>query len=348
MRRRLVVGSVVLALVAGGFGLWWLSRPADPRAEVGWVLVGGERGSDAFSEEIRLPWAEAIVSVGKPTEAVGTDDARLRAPEDGSLVQVSLEFGDGLSRPMLRDVGLSVPQIELVAAGTSYPLTGFAESAVLSGDSYVMSEFSRTVAVRGTDPEVSVRITLADESLTLSADGVEAGRFAELDELPRLGDEDRTALDCGEPELPAGVTVPRDETWLRGKCSAGASVRTPFVDGLGWAAEGHEWMVVDLTTDVPFEVVADGVSRRLNEDSRDAVTLSASADGEDRRVVALDDKPWQAGYGRSFAVEVPRGEGAQLTAQVRTVSSRAQTSYREAGAMRYVWRFSLGEPPGTR
>lgn len=346
MRRRIVIGSVLIAVVLAGVGLWWLQRPEEPRADVGWVLVGAEQGDDAFSEEIRLPWAEATVSVGAPRQAIGSADDRLRAPEDGSLVRVSLEFGDALSRPLRRDVPLSAPSVELVVGERSYPLVGLAEGAVLGGDSYLMTSFSRTVAVAGSDPDVAVRITLDGESMTVSADGVDAGRFAELASLPALGDEDGTALDCGEPRLPPGVSSPRDEPWLNGRCSAGLSVRTPFVDGVGWAAEGSEWMIVDLTVDVPFELRKDGVGVRYSEDARDSLTLLAAHDNDELRVVPLDEGPWRAGYLDSFAVEVPRGEGAQLQAQVRTVSSRAESTYRDAGGMRYTWSLALGEPAG--
>ncbi|MFS3130125.1 hypothetical protein ACLM5J_17115 [Nocardioides sp. Bht2] len=341
-RRRLIAVLVVLVMVATGLGLWWWNRDDDPRVEVGDVLVGAQIDDVAFDQQVRLPWAQAVVRVGDPVDAVGLLDARVRAPRDGSLVAVSVEFGDALARPLRPGVALTPPQFTLLADGREYPLPDLVEDAMLSGGSYLMADFARLVAVEGSDPELAVRISLAGESMEVSGSGTAPGRFAEFDALGPLGSERSESLDCGQPTLERGSRVVGEKEWMRGSCERRGQLRTPFIDGLGWAEPDHEWAVLEVTAGTPQRLARDGVVLRPERDTRDAITLRATGAGDVRyRVEALRPGPWQDGRQYFFAVEVPRGESAQLRVQVRTAASSAEESYRDLGGSVFTWRFEL-------
>lgn len=341
-RRRWIAVASVLVLVAAGLGLWWWSRPDAPRTEVGEVLVGAQVKRVDFTQEVRFPWADAVLRVGEPTDEVGTLDARVRAPRDGSLVAVSVEFGEALARPLRVNVNLTAPQFTLVADGREYPLPDLAEDAVLGGQSYLMADFARLVAVAGRDPEITVRIELAGETMEVSEDGTELGRFSELADLGPLGSDLGTSLDCGEPRLEPGSRIAGEKEWQRGSCQRRGHLRTPFVDGLGWAEAGHEWAVFEVTTGAPQRLVRNGVVLRPERDSRDAITVSATGAGDVRyRVEALTRPPWQDARQYAFAVQVPRGESARLVVRVRTAASSAEETYRDLGGSTFTWRFGL-------
>lgn len=136
------------------------------------------------------------------------------------------------------------------------------------------------------------------------------GRAADLEDVPTVEElRPSEEEDCGPAERV-------DETDLRlteVDCTVTLSARTPFVDGLGWAESGHDYLVVHIARDQYFDIDDPDGGRRLSaRNPRLDVRLGSSrpASGPvdvneiNRGTLAVTsvDDPQQ------FVFEVPAGE----------------------------------------
>lgn len=229
-----------------------------PRASAGEVILPTDYEpvpSDA--ERVNLPWGAVSVAVGDVTdevpEALG-DQSLVAPPDGGSFVRVVLQPTQKKGGPSpFVSTGRpwqSRAEVVLTADGTEYPLDGPDGLGVAPGFPAPAGGHSRWVAVDGDPSDLSVTITVAGQEQVVDADGsVSRGKADALDDVPSLEEvREETSSTCGRAKQSGSSTVsirPSDVP----ECAVDASLRTPFVDGLGWARKGHEYLVVQASYD---------------------------------------------------------------------------------------------------
>ncbi|MEO9322437.1 hypothetical protein ABFT23_03050 [Nocardioides sp. C4-1] len=188
--------------------------------------------------------------------------ATVQAPEGGSFVRVDLDIPDDGLIPLAAVAAPFQQETEVVlrADGREYPLLG-PGGPVLDPNGLVGQGGSRWVAVEGEPDELEVAVTVDGLTQTVdAADGsVDNGRAAELaDVRDRAG----AAGGAGQREgTPCGTPERLDDTALRVsygrslECRVRLALRTPYVDGLGWADEGREFVAVQLVQPVRVQLV---------------------------------------------------------------------------------------------
>ena len=235
-----------------------------PRASVGEVLrpqANEPLPSDAST--VHLPWGPVTVGVGEATDEIPEtfgDHSLVAPPDGGSFVRVDLqpaptEGGDvpfvATSKP-----GQAEAEVVLTADGTEYPLDGPDGLGVSPGSPAPVGAHSRWVAIDGHPSDLEVSVTVADEEQVVDVDGdVTRGRGAALNDVPSLEElrEKSTSSPCGGLRQSGSSKVTVERSDVPG-CSVDASMRTPFVDGLGWAAKGKEYLVVQSSYEDPVDV----------------------------------------------------------------------------------------------
>ena len=273
----LAVGTVIALVLA--LAVTTLGEGGDPRpvADVGHVY------DHPFAEdelphagEVSLPWERIEVAVGTPQRELPTilnDAAQLAFAATGRPLQVGVE-------------------VVLRADGAEYPLSGPGGLRFDPNDAFVGSTGSRWVAVPGRPSELEVAVLVDGEEQTVHADGtVSSGRATGLAELPTLSSTSRP------DEVACGPTRRTDHSSLRLPeglddlaCTVKATFRTPYVDGVGWAPEGREYLVVVAAhDDVP---AVDGpAGERWNATD----TLTGRLDGAEPVVAPVDVNAVNAG-----------------------------------------------------
>lgn len=294
----LAVGTVIALVLA--LAVTTLGEGGDPRpvADVGHVY------DHPFAEdelphagEVSLPWERIEVAVGTPQRELPTilnDAVDVAPPEGGSFVRVDARAAEpaqlafaATGRPL--QVGV---EVVLRADGAEYPLSGPGGLRFDPNDAFVGSTGSRWVAVPGRPSELEVAVLVDGEEQTVHADGtVSAGRATGLTELPTLSSTSRP------DEVACGPTRRTDHSSLRLPeglddlaCTVKATFRTPYVDGVGWAPEGREYLVVVAAhDDVP---AVDGpAGERWNATD----TLTGRLDGAEPVVAPVDVNAVNAG-----------------------------------------------------
>ncbi|MBM9460745.1 hypothetical protein JK386_12595 [Nocardioides sp. zg-536] len=250
------VVALLAVLVVGLSATLVVVRPGEddrPRAEIG-QLFEVPFAEDELSHygQVLLPWARTKVGAGAPREELPDllgEQANVRAPEGGRFVPVEVKLEEDYAIP-LSSVGRPyVQQTEVVlrADGRDYPLSG-RDGLVLDPEGRGPQGGGVWVAVDGDPTELEVRVTVDGVTQVVHAsDGsVEGGQADRLGELPSPEELlAREATPCGTPrrlddsEIRVG--------FLAGlECRVQRTLRTPYVDGLGWAEEGREFLVVHV------------------------------------------------------------------------------------------------------
>ncbi|WP_056687500.1 hypothetical protein [Nocardioides sp. Root140] len=244
-----VLGLVVLALAVA---VVVVKKSDDrPRAEVGDVFANPGGGAVKHRGEVFLPWIRLEVGAGEPRDELPDllgADANVRAPKGGSFVQVQARNTGGVllstvTWPYTADV-----ELLLRADGTDYSLSGPGGLNYTAADPNSTSE-ERWVAVKGHPKDLAVVVRIGDEEQVVDAsDGsVELGRAAELAALPSVQEhfQDRKDIGCGRfrrtDDSPVQIDYPKSV-----ECKVQQTLRTPYVDGIGWAEPGHEFLVVQI------------------------------------------------------------------------------------------------------
>ena len=137
--------------------------------------------------------------------------------------------------------------VVLRADGRDYPLS-VPGGIVLDPNGPLAQGGGRWVAVDGAPTDLEVRVTVDGVTQVVdAADGsVEAGQAADLADLPSPEKLRGTgATRCGQPRRldDTGLVV----TYRPGlACRVQLALRTPYVDGIGWADPGREFLVVHV------------------------------------------------------------------------------------------------------
>lgn len=211
------------------------------------------------SGRVVLPWQHLDVAVGTPQGQlpdIGGDPADIGPPEDGAFVRVDARPAlDGqiplvaTSRPLQSEV-----EVVLRADGVEYPLSGGGGLELDPNDPVSGTGGTRWVAVPGEPTDLEVAVLVDGQEQTVHADGtVTARRAAGLKNLPRGATTPEDPIPCGpvrrDDDSPLRVD-PEDEP----DCHLTSVLRTPFVDGLGWAPAGREYLMVAVSHDEDFRV----------------------------------------------------------------------------------------------
>ncbi|MBS45682.1 MAG: hypothetical protein CMH83_21410 [Nocardioides sp.] len=283
-----VLGVVVLGLAVGLVAL----RTADdrPRAVAGALLVPAYADEEPTEPgELLLPWARLDVSVAGPYDALPDDDAGVRPPAGGSFVRVEVDLDPAtglIPYATLTSPFVGSSELVLRADGRDYRLDG--EGGLPLDPSLRTVDGIRWVAVEGRPADLSLVVTTDGVEEVVHADGtVELGRAADLDGLP-TPDELRTVKPrpCGRSRV-VGDPVARIDYPKRLTCDVDLVLRVPYVDGLGWADPGREFLVVQVAT-TTYVSLAAGQARAKTFFYRESVERTATLGGADPVAPAAD------------------------------------------------------------
>ncbi|WP_193607345.1 hypothetical protein [Nocardioides lijunqiniae] len=224
-----------------------------PRAAVGQLFDSPFQQDDlADYGEVLLPWARTKTGAGDVREELPDllgAAANVRAPEGGRFVRVEVKLEKDYQIPLSAIARPYAQETEVVlrADGRDYPVTGRG-GLVLDPNGPLQQGGGRWVAVEGDPTDLEVRVTVDGVTQVVDAsDGsVEAGQAVDLAELPSQ-EEIRDA-----PDTPCGAPRRLDDSEVRVdyrpglECRVQFTLRTPYVDGLGWAEEGREFLIVHV------------------------------------------------------------------------------------------------------
>ena len=347
--------AVVLALA----GALVVVRAQDgrPRAAVGEVF------DHPFQEdplphrgEVLLPWARTQVGAGEPRaelpDLLGAAPT-VQAPEGGSFVRVEVALEEDYTIPLTALASPYVEETEVVlrADGRDYPLS-VPGGLVLDPNGPAGQDGGRWVAVEGEPTDLEVRITVDGMTQVVdAADGsVDVGRAAELADIPSAEElQDAAGTRCGRPRrldsTPLAVTY---RPALR--CQVQLSLRTPYVDGIGWAEPGREFLVVHVIRprDVDLSTGTGDDTKywdtELRSDIRlgdaDPVASWADVNSLNQGTFALQDPddPGQAVF------DVARGEPTgDLTLDLVARARLGEPFVTERRVVRFQWTVPGGE-----
>lgn len=229
-----------------------------PRARVGDVLVVTDGAGDwggridlGEADDLLLPWARLEVRTGPAVTDLATDSgsAPLDPPAGGSLVPVDVTL-DLEGSPQLTTVPGSAPataEAVLRAGGRDYPLTGPGGLDLGPWEPGEPQSKLVWVAVDGEPDDVRVAVDVDGRAQVVGGD---PGRAVELAEVPAEGaPDDAAGTPCGLPVATRSSGLRLDRTGPR-TCRVDVAFRTPYVAGLGWAADGRDFVVVQSQVDV--------------------------------------------------------------------------------------------------
>lgn len=250
-----------------------------------------------------LPWQHLDVAVGTPQgelpAALG-ERADVAPPEGGSFVRVDIEPTRQGEVPFIATARPLQTQVEVVlrADGAEYPLDppGGIEIDVNAPMSY--SAADRWVAVPGRPSDIEVAVIVDGEEQTVHSDGtVTSGRAADLP-APRATEEEPVA--CGKATRGGSTRVSVPDYIDELSCEITTVVRTPYVDGVGWAPPGREYLAILYTNDRLSSVVADdgeewtattSTVARMGEDEPIAGPLDVNALNSGTLAIQDPDRP---------------------------------------------------------
>lgn len=222
-----------------------------PHAAVGDTFAAPySEGTLPHLGEVLLPWAHAQVGAGEPQaelpDLLGAD-ANVQAPDGGSFVRVDVDVD---LQDLIPVAAVATPfaqetEVVLRADGRDY-LLSVPGGLEISPNGAYDQDGARWVAVDGEPSDLEVRITVDGVTQVVDAsDGsVEAGQASDLAALPSVEDlQDTDKIRCGASRRldTTRLTVaykPAMRCWVQ------LALRTPYVDGIGWAATGREFLVV--------------------------------------------------------------------------------------------------------
>lgn len=345
----MAVSAVVVAALA--VVLVVLKNQDDrPHAEVGDVF-GHPTATDPLPHrgEVLLPWARLQVGAGEPRQELPDlfgAQSNVQAPEDGSFVQVEASLADDYQVPMAALAAPYTQQIEVVlrADGRDYPLTG-PGGLTLDPNGPLPQGGTRWVAVEGEPTDLEVRVTVDGLTQVVDAsDGsVEAGRAADLADL-RAPDalSNTKPVRCGTVRR-LDRAAPHVEYPRTLSCKVTLALRTPYVDGIGWAKPGREFLVVHVVRPQIVDVATGSGSDLEFWDAR--VRLTARLDGgtpvggpvevnsltQGPLTISDPDNPEQVVF------DVPQGPVGDLTLGLDVRARRGAPFVTERQRLRFRW-----------
>lgn len=341
--------SVALAVVR--------AQDGRPRAEVGDLF------DFPFQEEplphrgqVLLPWARTEVGASGPRQELPDllgAEPTVGPPDGGSFVRVELEVEEDYAI-VSAAAGTSYAQeaeVVLRADGRDYPLSG-PGGLVLDPDTPLARTESVWVAVEGEPSDLEVHVTVDGVTQVVdAADGsVDAGRAADLADLP--SPEELRAPDappCGTPRRldDTGLTVSYRPML---ECRVLFTLRTPYVDGIGWAPSGGEFLVVHIDgptwvslrtgpkDDATYWDTRIRFSARLGGTDPVAPEIDANSLIQGRSLLLDPDNPGQVVF------EVGEGEPAgDLTLDLVADARLGEPFVTERQQMRVRWTIPGGE-----
>lgn len=333
LRQRLTFLPLILALIVVGLtvALKVVNESNHrPRAHVGEVFDYPYHESPLpRSGELVVPWARLEVSAGQAEDElpdISGAEANVRAPAGGSFVRVDVRGkGDivfaAIAAPNEPDVDLL-----LRADDKDYPL--FGPGGLDVGDhNFTSFDDAIWVAVEGHPKDLAVVVRIGSEEQILNAsDGsVELGRAAGIANLPTYSEQigNRNDFSCGRfrrvDDSPLQVPYPRFVG-----CTIQHTLHTPYVDGIGWAQPGREFLVVLLGGPTNVDVLVPGGARSYDTSLKHSAELGGTpsmADpwGPDRDASDLSDL--------QFVFDVAEGEPVGDLAITTRINARGQTGF---------------------
>ena len=245
------VVAVVLAVPLVAMGIDALGEDR-PRAAEGQVF-DPPLGDDPLreTETVFLPWDRLSVAVSGPRSelpTIGDAPSDVAPPDGGSFVRVEVGSTSEAEVPFVgvRDAADTQAEVVLVADGEEYPVDGATGLHLDSEEGGVTDDpETRWVAVAGEPTDISVDVVVDGQVQTVDGDGgVNRRRAQDLTEVPSAEEVgDSSSTECG-------TTRRADESSVRLQemptCEVTASLRTPFVAGLGWAPRGRKYLAVEV------------------------------------------------------------------------------------------------------
>jgi hypothetical protein len=200
------------------------------------------------SASVSLPSGDLTVWVGKPVKDVGdVVGGEPSSVDGGRYVGVSWSFDQRVGGPAVVTQALAGQvkpmTVRLVADGRAYDV-GSVYDVVADGRGIRdRGKRSAYVAVKGDPKRLWLEVTYdgLTQRISYPAGKVWATRASALKDLKPAGER---ACDADGTQDREGLTR------LPLHCVVGASTRLPYVAGLGWAKDGHEWAVVDVTSGI--------------------------------------------------------------------------------------------------
>ena len=254
--RWLLPAAVAVALVVAG-GVAWARADTRPHAEAGQVFDPAfqqdELGTGA---DVLLPWVRAEIAVGKPRDELPDTlgaEPNLRAPDGGAFVQVQVNIDTENLIPLYLDSPGPVGRAELVLTDGDhrYPLTHVPGGFHLDAAAPELGLLQRYLAVEGSPEHWSVEVDYDGQTWVVDLDDgtSDPGPQDALAEIPAVDEQQQPAQRCGKPRWSSGFRP--TESYNQPKCRVIHQMRVAYVDGLGWAEPGREFLVVQVESYEP-------------------------------------------------------------------------------------------------
>ncbi len=237
------------------------------------------QGDEAF---VLLPTGRIDLTVGAPVDEVSADmaadDEKHTAPDGGTFVPVMWThdpFGEGGVPVGVIGADPQDAEVTLVAGGTTADLGSPYRVASAQGttDTGVGTMY---VAVDGDGKDPTFEVTY--DGLTQTVDPAtgdrDAGAAAALYDEPTVGIE----APCTREGFASGDVVPDVS------CVVNAPQRTPYLPRLGWAEDGHVWLLVGLDISVPRVEVRNASYGVSSVQVKNLTVDGADAQSADERV----------------------------------------------------------------
>ena len=354
--------SSAAALASGtalALGLAWAVTGLDGNGDSRPQASPGDVFSAPYAEEplphevrLELPWRHLDVAVGVAQPRlpdIGGAPADVAPPEGGSFVRVDVTSPVdqvpfvGIRRPLATQVEVSVR-----ADGVDHPLSDRPGGIRLDPETpWTTATGTRWVAVDGSPTDVKLVVTVDGEEQVVDTNGdVDLSRGAQLADLPAATAlQDEPEIDCGRSRRADSSDLELEDYSRDAACTVTRVLRVPYVDGLGWAPRGREYVAVLLTLDRSVQV------ERTGDDSWRSTTTLASRLGDDEPLAGpIDVNELNAGTlaiqdpddPQMFVFEVDEGESPDLeaTLDVEAVPSDPFATGRET--LRLAWHVEGG------
>lgn len=354
--------STAAALASGtalALGLAWAVTGLDGDGDSRPQASPGDVFSSTFAEEplpdqvrLELPWRHLDVAVGAAQPelpGISGTPADVAPPEGGSFVRVDLTSPTdqvpfvGIRRPLATQVEVSVR-----ADGVDHPLSERPGGFRLDPETaWSNATGTRWVAVDGAPTDVELVVTVDGQEQVVGTDGAaDLGRAAQLADLPATTSlQDEPEIDCGPSRRADSSDLELEDYSRDTACTVTRVLRVPYVDGLGWAPRGREYVAVLLTLDRTVQVEQTG-----DDSWSSATTLSARLGDEAPLAGPVDVNDLNSGTlaiqdpddPQMFVFEVDEGTSPDLEAalDIEAVPSDPFATGRET--LRLVWDIEGG------
>ncbi|QIX27096.1 hypothetical protein ncot_11195 [Nocardioides sp. JQ2195] len=304
-----IISVVAVVALVAGVKLIGDDDPGDSRVDgtpsgtFGKVMKGAAAAEPLTNEgEVVLPWIRLDVAAGEPVDEIPATkkQAAVAAPAGGSFIRVEVSKQGTVAFALSSKSPADDVDLLLRADGTDYSLTEGPDGLEFDPSKpwLFQSRETRWLSVAGqpTDVQVVLRVGDVEQVVDAASGKVDLGDAAALADVPALN-QDYDQFPCGSfTRTDSGADLQPGAA----PCTVSSTLRTPYVDGLGWADTGQEFLVVNVRT---------AKQLALSGESPAAVTeRAATLDGAD----PIDT--WQRDRSSTqFVFEVPEGEQGDLT-----------------------------------